>query len=504
VSLERPITKQASLTPLLPNGQRGESVKVHFNPVSLQYQVSNTLEKRGQGNQAHQYVSQSSAKLTMDLVFDTTISGKDVRATTQKIAQMMKPNEDGDDKVPSKVEFEWGAYKFEGMLEQYKETLDFFSPDGVPLRSTINLTLTAQDRVFAPSGTGPRQNTSGSLTPDTVTPPNTDGSVAQLANQAGYPKAARAIGNANGVDSLRAPAGGGLSLPAGPNLRGPAAFASGGFGAAAGGGFGAGIGGGFGAAAGGGFGAAAGGGFGAAAGGGFGAAAGGGFGAAAGGGFGAAAGGGFGAAAGGGFGAAAGGGFGAAAGGGFGAAAGGGFGAAAGGGFGAAAGGSFGAAAGGSFGAVAGGSFGAAAGGSFSASAGGSFSATAGGSFNATAGGSFTSSSSSFFAASATASGAFGTVSYSASYGGATFGGRASAGVPASFGAFAGLRAPEPYTGAFDARRLLPPARPFTVSASVGAEFDLGGRAVSAGSAGLSTDVGRGASLSARIRFQEG
>ena len=42
-------------------------VTVHFNPASLQYTVSNTLKDEGSGAKKKQYVSQTTAKLTMDL-----------------------------------------------------------------------------------------------------------------------------------------------------------------------------------------------------------------------------------------------------------------------------------------------------------------------------------------------------------------------------------------------------------------------------------------------------
>ncbi|XYH97511.1 hypothetical protein ACMHYB_58785 [Sorangium sp. So ce1128] len=408
MSLERPVTP-ATLTPQTgPNA--GDAITVHFNPASLQYQVSNTLERRGQGNAAKQYVSQSTAKLTMDLVFDTTISGEDVRSVTQRLARMMEPAEEDNDKVPAIVSFEWGAYEFQGMMEQYKETLDFFSPEGVPLRSTINLTLAAQDEVFAASGTGGDQDTSGSLTPDAVSvPPSQDADATTVAARGGNPRAGRSVAAANGLESLRSAAGRALTFGTGPSLRGPAAFASGGVGAAAGAGFGVGIGGGGGA--------------------------------------------------------------------------------------------SFGASAGAGFGASAGAGFGASAGAGFGASAGAGFGASAGAAFGATS----SSSGGAYFASTATASGAFAGVSASAGFGGAAFGAQASAGVPASLGAFAGLRAAAPESArGFDARRLLPRAGSAQVSTGAGADFDLGGRAMSLQGSGLSADVGRGASLRARIRFEEG
>ena len=120
-------------------------VTVHFNPASLQYTVSNTLKDEGSGSKKKQYVSQTSAKLTMDLVFDTTDTGQDVRETTEKIAKMLKAHGPSGKQVPPLVEFGWGVYRFTGMVEQYKETLDFFAAGGIPLRAGVNLTLSSHE-----------------------------------------------------------------------------------------------------------------------------------------------------------------------------------------------------------------------------------------------------------------------------------------------------------------------------------------------------------------------
>jgi hypothetical protein len=41
--------------------QQEQSVDVHFNPVSLQYAITNTMKEQGQGKSNKQYVSQSRA-----------------------------------------------------------------------------------------------------------------------------------------------------------------------------------------------------------------------------------------------------------------------------------------------------------------------------------------------------------------------------------------------------------------------------------------------------------
>lgn len=243
---------------------RNTKVDVHFNPVSLQYAVSNTVEEKGSGNSKKQYVSQSSGKLTMDLVFDTTHDGSDVRRVTDQIAQFMEPDAQ---KVPPVVLFEWGTYKFQGMVESYKETIDFFAPNGVPLRASVNLTLSRQDKVFEPSSYAKFDQQDG-LTPDAVdvpapSEPGAGGGTGQdattLASQAGNPQGGRALAAANSLESMRFPSGP-LTVDASITLGPPVAFASGGAGLslAAGGGFGAGIGGSAGFSAGAGIGGSAG------------------------------------------------------------------------------------------------------------------------------------------------------------------------------------------------------------------------------------------------------
>ncbi len=207
-------------------------VKVHFNPASLQYTVSNTLGPAGQGAGSRQYVSATVAKLTMDLVFDTTAGnlggevkgGEDVRSTTDKMAQMLKPFGGENEKTPPRVEFSWGAYRFVGTVEQYKETLDLFSHDGVPLRAGINLTLSSDAPNFesasAPASSADRAGASSMEVPGGAGPSG-------VAAAGGDPRAARAVASANASASLRFGGSASLLVDAKVSLGAPAAFASG-------------------------------------------------------------------------------------------------------------------------------------------------------------------------------------------------------------------------------------------------------------------------------------
>ncbi|MFH7319203.1 hypothetical protein ACHHRT_01185 [Desulfurivibrio sp. D14AmB] len=193
----------------------GEKFMVHFNPQSLQYTITNNLRNTGSGNSRKQYVSDSTGKLTMDLIFDTTDTGEDVRLHTVKVAKLMEPRATGSDrskKTPPVVDFSWGLYTFGGMVESYKETLDFFSSNGVPLRAAVNLTMASQDKVFEGGSTKGRArgiggSLSGSLRDSIQVQIDEDSprGVDDIASVAGNPAAAREIAAQNGIDNLRFP-----------------------------------------------------------------------------------------------------------------------------------------------------------------------------------------------------------------------------------------------------------------------------------------------------------
>lgn len=225
------------------NDEVADPISVHFNPVSLQLAVSNELKDSG-NQQRKQFIAKTTTKLTMDLIFDTTGTGEDVTKTTRKIQAFLAPQSPPGKPPPKEVPpplvlFDWGTLRFKGIAEGYKETIDFFSANGVPLRSSINLTLSRQDAVFdEPSGDAPSD--AGGVDSDLFDAPAN--SAAGAANGGGAPGAARALGAANGQESLRFGAGAGLTIGASIELKPPVAFASGKLGLSIGGGAGAGIG----------------------------------------------------------------------------------------------------------------------------------------------------------------------------------------------------------------------------------------------------------------------
>jgi hypothetical protein len=228
---DAPTVAAATFKVLEGTGAGGPAFNVQFNPASLEYTISNEFDDRNGNNGARQFVKKSSAKLTMTLVFDTTETGDSVRDVSANIAALLEPAKDGTKKFAPKVEFGWGTYSFKGVVEQFKETLDFFSASGVPLRSSINLTLASQEVEFQ-SSKSPAPAVDRSAQPEPVSAAPGAGA-ADVANAMGDPRAARAIAGANGADSLRFGAGASLSVGGGISLSAAADFsvgASAGFG----------------------------------------------------------------------------------------------------------------------------------------------------------------------------------------------------------------------------------------------------------------------------------
>jgi hypothetical protein len=76
--------------------------------------------------------------LSLDLLFDTSRAGADVRDKTVKLVELTRPAKDGSGRA---VRFTWGSFLFDGTIRTLGETIDLFGADGMPLRATVALTL---------------------------------------------------------------------------------------------------------------------------------------------------------------------------------------------------------------------------------------------------------------------------------------------------------------------------------------------------------------------------
>jgi len=158
-----------------------KAVTVQFNPETLKVTFANQIAQGSgagdqRGSQARQFVGAGTTKLALQLWFDVTHAptgnppAKDVRQLTQKVAYFITPKKlsgqpggggagggggggGGQQQQPAfappAVRFIWGTFQFDGIMEQLEESLEFWSPDGRPLRASVTLGLSQQKITFA-------------------------------------------------------------------------------------------------------------------------------------------------------------------------------------------------------------------------------------------------------------------------------------------------------------------------------------------------------------------
>jgi len=134
----------------------GKQIDVQFNPDTLKVTYANQVVQPEGGDQAagtagRQFVGAGTTKLALTLWFDVTAMTEnavdDVRRLTKDVIHFMtpKPSEQDSSKLaPPGTRFSWGSFIFDGMVEGLEESLEYFSPEGKPLRASIGLTLGQQ------------------------------------------------------------------------------------------------------------------------------------------------------------------------------------------------------------------------------------------------------------------------------------------------------------------------------------------------------------------------
>lgn len=151
--------------------EEGEAVPFDFNPETLTLKTSagQARDRARQGRQQVQHVGASEATLSFEAVFDATRPREgarddpdgpperlDVRRRTRPLARLVQADPTSQrgggggggknrQPAPRRVQFRWGSIVFNGLITQYQESFDFFSPEGVPLRSKVQITLTEQE-----------------------------------------------------------------------------------------------------------------------------------------------------------------------------------------------------------------------------------------------------------------------------------------------------------------------------------------------------------------------
>jgi hypothetical protein len=206
----------------------GQKTIVQFNPETLKVSYANQIVQpqggdQSSGNAGRQFVGAGTTKLALQLWFDVTAMETDpvddVRRLTQQVIFFMTPQKTSDPKkkIAPALRFLWGSFKFDGMVDGLEESLEFFSPDGKPLRASITLTLSQQkilESKFDGDGKVPARPGQ-----QPMTPAKRGDSVQNLAGKNGN-RDWQSVAAANAIeDPLRLPAGQLIDLNAGVGVQ---------------------------------------------------------------------------------------------------------------------------------------------------------------------------------------------------------------------------------------------------------------------------------------------
>jgi len=188
-------------------------IPVMFNPPEYQLQVTNQFAEvgiPGLGSSLLQFVRGSARTLTMELFFDTTDEGIDVRLYTGLVLNLTSLN--SETHAPPRLLFLWGSLIFPCVLEGVTQTFDFFDALGMPLRARLNVTLKGHDTLEELLGS--HQLLSADRTKQWIFK---KGDTLQkiAAQEYGDPNKWRPIAEANNIDNpLTIPIGRALKVPA--------------------------------------------------------------------------------------------------------------------------------------------------------------------------------------------------------------------------------------------------------------------------------------------------
>jgi nucleoid-associated protein YgaU len=118
-------------------------IPLRFNPSEYQLQKANNFAEigiPGLESPPIQFVRGAAEKLSVELLLDTSDTLEDVRTKyVNKLRDLMRLNTELH--APPIVAFTWDTQIFKGVMESLNITYVMFSPEGVPLRAKLSVSL---------------------------------------------------------------------------------------------------------------------------------------------------------------------------------------------------------------------------------------------------------------------------------------------------------------------------------------------------------------------------
>jgi LysM repeat protein len=144
---ERPTPKKAEIT--IVGGSK--SVTCQFNPDTFQLQRTvewNTKTSIGGDVSELEFKGGKGHEMgPIELIFDTTATGGDVRDEYAALIEMTQIDQDNTNSTtgqgePPLCRFQWGSFlSFTAVVTKLTQTFTMFDPDGLPLRAKVGVTL---------------------------------------------------------------------------------------------------------------------------------------------------------------------------------------------------------------------------------------------------------------------------------------------------------------------------------------------------------------------------
>ncbi len=225
---------KATLRQLNPDGtpKDNTAIPVQFNPETLKVSYSNqvvsqqTPASEEDGSTSSQATGSAKTTLAIQLWFDVTgerptdldygntdsgtAAPEDVRRLTKQVSDMMRPLE--GERVPLVVRFQWGTFMFDGLIESMEESLEFFSPQGVPIRASLSFSMTQQSLRMDFADLADNNAVSGTPTTNSGSQPGTqpttlsqeDETMLDVQQRERFPRSAlKQVARQNNIENLR-------------------------------------------------------------------------------------------------------------------------------------------------------------------------------------------------------------------------------------------------------------------------------------------------------------
>ncbi len=176
-------------------------IPVMFNPP--EYKLSKTVhyaeaKTPGQDEPKQQFVNGNSETLSLELFFDTTDTGIDVRTRTMAISHLAEIPSGTD--APPKLMLLWGSLAFKGFLVSVNQHFENFNSLGLPLRARLSVEFKGFEPLESWAAEVPLAQAEQAMR-YVITPRDSLQSVATKAYQ--DPGQWRTIASANNIDDPR-------------------------------------------------------------------------------------------------------------------------------------------------------------------------------------------------------------------------------------------------------------------------------------------------------------